>query len=160
MVKNTTTVLLSLGGSLIINIIGVYIQHRLTERSQANRDKESWYREVVSQGNNVRRACLSLSAGIRVDPTTLETMDENNREGIEKLKTEIEQLYQKCGSAPPEINDEIVQEIQDLRNWIHQPNFRSDTPTTTELREDGRERVEKIMEKIYKESSDMDNFPY
>lgn len=160
MVENSTTILVSIGGSLLVNIISVVLQHQMGEQAETQRNIESWYRDVVLECNNIRRTCLNMSPGVELDSSTLDPIEEDEEVRIDELKSGIEQLYQMCSETPTGADDDIVQSIRDLRNWLQQPDYQSEHPTTTEIRVEVREQVDSIMERIYDESSEMNNFPY
>lgn len=158
--SNSQTILISLGGSLIINIIAVYLQHRLNRSSTASRATEQWYSKTTSKCNDVKRTCLQITPGVYIDRSTKEPLPEEPSDvDFSQLEHEIEELHSQAEEAPPEINDELVEGVRRIKYAFQNPQPRGERLSSSDVRQDIRDRVDQILWEIYERSEKVDSAP-
>jgi hypothetical protein len=161
-VSGTLTVLasiaLSIISSIVVNLWRINKEISKNRQAEIERGKESWYQRVISHGLRLRREALRLeySEPVQLEGRTL-TSDE---EDLSKISALVESILELHTDAPPEIDRDILGDIQELGHWHDNVDSQNSQINTSVLKTEIQSRAEDLVEKAVDRSNRAEEPPY
>lgn len=152
------TVFVSIGSSAAVNYLGITHELRGIRNREIEREQEIWYNKVVSLGLRLRREALRLPYNKEVNNEGQEmTSGEIN---IMPIRKTIDELYSVHTEAPPEIDKEVLNSIEELGYWFDNLGSEAEGITSTDVKDGLQEKSESLIISAVEKSERYSEIPY
>ncbi|QLH76551.1 hypothetical protein HZS55_04190 [Halosimplex rubrum] len=162
---NWTTVLISVGGAVgSSGLISWFLMGKRIKKQrdqEIKREREHWYHQVNSINLRIWRTCLELPYGVDLNEAT--KLPENGDEGAQEMKkiiSLIDELLNTHTNAPPEIERDVLQDIEDIGYWFDNLDIEESDPTTTDIRDRLVSDTQNMMDQVSELSERYEEPPY
>lgn len=152
------TVFISVIGSILVSTYSIHRELKLQRNYQRTRELEQWYHKVISLNLRVRKLCLRLPYELTIDPDTMQSPTTENEE-LERLDATMGELLALHTQAPPETDQHLLEQLEEIGFWWGGPNDSSEF-STTHLRNFLIKNSESLIDSIVEASERYEEPPY
>lgn len=154
---NWGTVIVSILGSILVSTYSIHRELKLQRKYDREREIEGWYHKLISTSLRIKKQSLRLPYNESIDPQTMKATDE--LEPLTRINKNIEVLLDLHADAPPEIETDLLTDIEEIGFWWENP-IQEDEFNSTEMRSFLIENSEELMEDAVEKSDRYQGLPY
>ena len=163
--KQIHVVGISLIGSAIINLGGVWYQFRVVKpKTDKEHEREQnifeWYLDTVSIARNLRRESIRLRPGHEIDSMKMEPIEEDAPLTLEEINICVKNLCGQRDEAPSSIPDEVTNIIDEIDYWFNNPEPKETPIKSHDIQEKISSEAEKLIDELSKNHEEIEAGSY
>lgn len=145
-----TAAMISGGVSIVVNLFSIGIQHYLNKRRKQKEDRDVWYRNLISDVEEVKRTAMLLSGDIEIETSEeggpVEIDGENNLRVLEDC---IDTIERQQRDMPPELKGtKIDSEMSKLISTYKDIGLRDENVDVFYLKNEIIQQSENVLDRI------------